>query len=322
MNQTDTMEFSHIPVMLTECMELLNIKPNGVYIDGTLGGAGHGSEILSRLGEGGKLIGIDQDSDALNAAAKRLQTVETSGTFRTIKANFADMAKVCEGIRADGILLDIGVSSYQFDNPDRGFSYRMDGKLDMRMDQEGDLTAYHVVNTYSERDLTRILRDYGEEKWASRIAKRIVSKRNEQPIETTFQLVEIVKEAIPAAARKDGGHPAKRTFQAIRIEVNRELSVLNEAIDGAMSLLKDGGRLVIITFHSLEDRIVKNKFREAERPCVCPSHFPVCVCGRESKGHVVTGHPVVAKDKELERNNRAHSAKVRAFERKRKEYER
>ena len=161
MNQTDTMEFSHIPVMLTECMELLNIKPNGVYIDGTLGGAGHGSEILSRLGEGGKLIGIDQDSDALNAAAKRLQTVETSGTFRTIKANFADMAKVCEGIRADGILLDIGVSSYQFDNPDRGFSYRMDGKLDMRMDQEGDLTAYHVVNTYSERDLTRILRDYG-----------------------------------------------------------------------------------------------------------------------------------------------------------------
>ena len=179
-----------------------------------------------------------------------------------------------------------------------------------------------MVNTYSERDLTRILRDYGDEMWASRIAKRIVTKRNERPIETTFQLVDIVKEAIPAAARKDGGHPAKRTFQAIRIEVNQELSVLSEAIDGAMSLLKDGGRLVIITFHSLEDRIVKNKFREAERPCVCPSHFPVCVCGRQSKGRVVTGHPVVAKDEELERNNRAHSAKVRAFERKRKEYER
>ncbi len=322
MNQTETMEFSHIPVLLDACMELLNIKPDGVYIDGTLGGAGHSSEILARLSRGGQLIGIDQDSDALAAASKRLAEVQTQGSFRTIKANFADMAKVCEGVLADGILLDIGVSSYQFDNPDRGFSYRMDGKLDMRMDQERDLTAYHVVNTYSERDLTRILRDYGEEKWASRIAKRIVTKRNERPIETTFQLVDIVKEAIPAAARKDGGHPAKRTFQAIRIEVNQELSVLSEAIDGAMSLLKDGGRLVIITFHSLEDRIVKNKFREAERPCVCPSHFPVCVCGRESKGRVVTGHPVVAKDEELERNNRAHSAKVRAFERKRKEYER
>ena len=322
MNQTETMEFSHIPVLLDACMELLNIKPDGVYIDGTLGGAGHSSEILARLSRGGQLIGIDQDSDALAAASKRLAEVQTQGSFRTIKANFADMAKVCEGVLADGILLDIGVSSYQFDNPDRGFSYRMDGKLDMRMDQERDLTAYHVVNTYSERDLTRILRDYGEEKWASRIAKRIVTKRNERPIETTFQLVDIVKEAIPAAARKDGGHPAKRTFQAIRIEVNQELSVLSEAIDGAMSLLKDGGRLVIITFHSLEDRIVKNKFREAERPCVCPSHFPVCVCGRQSKGRVVTGHPVVAKDEELERNNRAHSAKVRAFERKRKEYER
>lgn len=322
MNQTETVEFSHIPVLLDACMELLNIKPDGVYIDGTLGGAGHSSEILARLSRGGQLIGIDQDSDALAVASKRLAEVQTQGSFRTIKANFADMAKVCEGVLADGILLDIGVSSYQFDNPDRGFSYRMDGKLDMRMDQERDLTAYHVVNTYSERDLTRILRDYGEEKWASRIAKRIVTKRNERPIETTFQLVDIVKEAIPAAARKDGGHPAKRTFQAIRIEVNQELSVLSEAIDGAMSLLKDGGRLVIITFHSLEDRIVKNKFREEERPCVCPSHFPVCVCGRESKGRVVTGHPVVAKDEELERNNRAHSAKVRAFERKRKEYER
>lgn len=322
MSQIETMEFSHIPVLLDACMELLDIKPNGVYIDGTLGGAGHSSEILSRLGKGGQLIGIDQDSDALAAAGRRLETVETAGTFRTIKANFADMAKVCEGVQADGILLDIGVSSYQLDNPERGFSYRWDAKLDMRMDQESTLTAYHVVNSYSERELTRILREYGEEKWANRIAKRIVAKRSEQPIETTYQLADLVKEAIPAAARKEGGHPAKRTFQAIRIEVNRELDVLREAIDGAMSLLKDGGRLVIITFHSLEDRIVKNKFREAERPCVCPSHFPVCVCGRESLGRVVTGHPVVAKDEELEMNNRAHSAKVRAFERKHKEYER
>ncbi len=316
------MEFSHIPVLLDECLELLNIQPGGTYIDGTLGGAGHSTAILSKLGKGGQLIGIDQDAEALHVATGRLGEVRTSGTFRTIKANFADMHKVCEDIRADGILLDIGVSSYQFDNPERGFSYRTDAKLDMRMDRDGDLTAYDVVNTYTEQDLIRILRDYGEEKWAVRIAKFIVAKRKEQPIETTFQLADLVKEAIPAAARKEGGHPAKRTFQAIRIEVNRELAVLNDAIDGAMSLLKDGGRLVIITFHSLEDRIVKNKFREAERPCVCPSHFPVCVCGRESKGRVITGHPVTAKEEELLRNNRAHSAKVRAFERKRKEYKR
>lgn len=316
------MEFSHVPVLLDECLELLNIQPGGTYIDGTLGGAGHSEAILSRLGKGGQLIGIDQDAEALAVASERLEAVKTAGSFRTIKANFADMATVCEGVQADGILLDIGVSSYQFDNPERGFSYRTDAKLDMRMDQEGTLTAYDVVNTYSERELIRILRDYGEEKWAVRIGKRIVAKRSEQPIETTFQLADIVKESIPAAARKEGGHPAKRTFQAIRIEVNRELAVLNDAIDGAMSLLKDGGRLVIITFHSLEDRIVKNKFREAERPCVCPSHFPVCVCGRESQGRVVTGHPVIAKEEELLRNNRAHSAKVRAFERRRKEYKR
>lgn len=316
------MEFSHVPVLLDECLDLLNIRADGTYIDGTLGGAGHSSHILSRLGEGGQLIGIDQDAEALKVAAARLGEVKTSGTFSTIKANFADMHAVCEGVQADGILLDIGVSSYQFDNPERGFSYRADAKLDMRMDREGDLTAYDVVNTYTEQALIRILRDYGEEKWAVRIAKRIVARRKEQPIETTFQLADLVKEAIPAAARKEGGHPAKRTFQAIRIEVNRELAVLEEAIDGAMSLLNDGGRLVIITFHSLEDRIVKNKFREAERPCICPSHFPVCVCGRESKGRVITGHPVTAKEEELLRNNRAHSAKVRAFERRRKEYER
>lgn len=316
------MEFSHVPVLLDECLELLNIRADGVYIDGTLGGAGHSSHILSRLGKGGELIGIDQDGEALKVAAERLAAVKTSGTFKTIKANFADMATVCAGTQVDGILLDIGVSSYQFDNPERGFSYRSDAKLDMRMDREEDLTAYDVVNTYTERELIRILRDYGEEKWAVRIAKFIVAKRKEQPIETTFQLADLVKDAIPAAARKEGGHPAKRTFQAIRIEVNRELAVLEDAIDGAMSLLKDGGRLVIITFHSLEDRIVKNKFREAERPCVCPSHFPVCVCGRESKGRVITGHPVTAKEEELLRNNRSHSAKVRAFERRRKENER
>lgn len=322
MNATETMEFSHVPVLLTECMELLNVKPDGVYIDGTLGGGGHSSEILSRLGQGGQLIGIDQDVDALQAATTRLSQVATKGTFKTVKANFANMAHVCGGILADGILLDIGVSSFQFDNPERGFSYRSDARLDMRMDREGSLTAYEVVNTYSQRELARILREYGEEKWASRISQRIVSKRSVKPIETTFELAELVKEAIPAAARREGGHPAKRTFQAIRIEVNRELEVLEQAIDGGLSLLKDGGRLVIITFHSLEDRIVKKKFREAERPCVCPPDFPVCVCGRESLGRIVTGHPVTAGEEELSYNNRAHSAKVRAFERKRKEYKR
>ncbi len=317
MEQMETMEFSHVPVLLDACVELLNIKPNGIYIDGTLGGGGHSSEILARLESGGQLIGIDQDADALRSARERLSRVETSGSFKTVKANFADMAKVCAGLLVDGILLDIGVSSYQFDNPERGFSYRWDAPLDMRMDRENCLSAYDVVNTYSERELTRILREYGEEKWASRISGKIASKRSVKPIETTFELADLVKEAIPIAARRDGGHPAKRTFQAIRIEVNRELEVLEQAIDGAMSLLNDGGRLVIITFHSLEDRIVKKKFREAERPCICPSHFPVCVCGRESLGQVITGHPVTAKEEELLRNNRAHSAKVRAFERKR-----
>ncbi len=319
MEPTETMEFSHVPVLFDACMTLLAIRPQGVYVDGTLGGGGHSAGILSRLGVGGQLIGIDQDVDALQAASARLTQVATQGTFRTVKGNFADMGRICEENSVDGILLDIGVSSFQFDNPERGFSYRSDARLDMRMDQTGSLTAYDVVNTYAERDLIRILREYGEEKWASRIARRIVSGRGVKPIETTFELADLVKDAIPAAARREGGHPAKRTFQAIRIEVNRELDVLATAIDAAMSLLKDGGRLVIITFHSLEDRIVKQKFREAERPCVCPSHFPVCVCGRESKGQVITGHPVTANEEELLRNNRAHSAKVRAFERKRKE---
>lgn len=307
--------FCHTPVLFRESMELLAIKPDGIYVDGTLGGGGHSAGILERLGKGGLLIGIDQDADALRAAGERLSQVRTEGSFRTVKANFAEMGKVCEGLKVDGVLLDIGVSSYQFDNPERGFSYRTDGRLDMRMDQTNDLDAYKIVNSYSVRELTRIIRDYGEEKWAARIAAEIDRQRAKSPIETTFELSELVKKAIPAAARRDGGHPAKKTFQAIRIEVNRELEVLDRAIDAGMELLRDGGRFVIITFHSLEDRIVKNKFREAENPCVCPPDFPVCVCGRKSKGRTVTGKPITAGQRELEENNRSHSAKVRAFER-------
>ncbi len=319
-------EFNHKPVLLRECIEMLHIKPDGVYIDGTLGGGGHSARILERLGHNGLLIGLDQDEEAIRAAGKRLQQVkEASGSqaeYITVRTNFENMSETAERIlrergrtvSADGILMDIGVSSYQLDEPERGFSYRYDAPLDMRMDRTGTLTAEAVVNEYSEKQLTDIIRKYGEEKWAPRIAKMICERRKQAPIQTTFEFAEVIKSAIPAGARREGGHPAKRTFQAIRIEVNRELAVLEKGIDEALDLLSEKGRLCIITFHSLEDRIVKNKFKEAAYPCTCPADFPVCVCGKRSRGTILTNKPVVASDVEQSENNRSHSAKLRVFE--------
>lgn len=321
-------EFSHEPVLLNECLEMLNIKPDGVYIDGTLGGAGHSSRIFSKLGKNGILIGLDQDIDAIKVATSRLEKLKqdskSEAEYAVVKTNFENMAEAAElilkeksrEVAIDGILLDIGVSSYQFDEPDRGFSYRFDAPLDMRMNQEADFNAKTVVNEYSERDLIRIIRDYGEEKWAVAIARKICKIRQEAPILTTFQLVDAIKAAIPPRARQDGGHPAKRTFQAIRIEVNKELQVLENGIDSALDILSENGRLCIITFHSLEDRIVKNKLKEAANPCTCPASFPVCVCGKKSKGKVITNKPIVASDSEQSENNRSHSAKLRVFEKK------
>ena len=321
-------EFVHEPVLLHECIEMLNIKPDGVYIDGTLGGAGHSSHILQKLGKNGILIGLDQDIDAIKAASARLEKVKkdckSEAEYAVVKTNFENMSEAAESVlkernrevKVDGILLDIGVSSYQFDEPERGFSYRFDAPLDMRMNQDAQLDAKQVVNEYSEKELIRVIRDYGEEKWAVAIARMICKKRQIEPILTTFQLCEVIKAAIPARARQDGGHPAKRTFQAIRIEVNAELDVLEKGIDAALDLLSENGRLCIITFHSLEDRIVKNKLKEAANPCTCPSSFPVCVCGKKSKGKVLTNKPIVASEKEQSENNRSHSAKLRVFERK------
>ncbi len=310
-------DFAHKPVMLQQCLDGLNIKSDGTYIDGTLGGAGHSCEILKRLGQGGLLIGIDQDAEAIAVASARLEAVETKARHQVVKTNFVnliDACRECKVSKADGILLDLGVSSYQLDNGDRGFSYRFDAPLDMRMDRtSGKITAAEVVNAYSTKDLIRIIRDYGEEKWAVRIAKKIETARKDKPIETTFQLVDIIKAAIPAAARKEGGHPAKRTFQAIRIEVNRELEVLESAVEAAIRILAPGGRLCIITFHSLEDRIVKRSFKKAENPCQCPKDFPVCVCGQKSRGKCLTSKPITADPQELEENPRAQSAKLRIF---------
>ncbi len=310
-------QFAHKPVLLQQCLDGLNIKSDGTYIDGTLGGAGHSCEILKKLGQGGLLIGIDQDGEAIAAASERLDAIETKAQHRVVQTNFVnliDACRECEVLKANGILLDLGVSSYQLDNGDRGFSYRFDAPLDMRMDSDsGKMTAAEVVNTYDTSNLIRIIRDYGEEKWAVRIAKMIVSARKDKPIETTFQLVDIIKAAIPAAARRDGGHPAKRTFQAIRIEVNHELEVLEKTVDDAIRILAPGGRLCIITFHSLEDRLVKQRFKQAENPCICPKDFPVCVCGRKPLGKCLTSKPIVADKQELEENPRAHSAKLRIF---------
>lgn len=307
------MSFEHIPVLLNEVIEGLNIKPDGIYADGTLGGAGHSSEILKRLSGNGRLIGIDQDEEAIKAATDK---IGRDDRVRIVRANYVKMPEVLQELGidlVDGILLDIGVSSHQLDTPDRGFSYKSDAPLDMRMDQRQSITAADIVNRYEERELFRVIRDYGEEKFAQNIAKHIVAARAEKPIKTTYELNEIIKASIPARMRQDG-HPSKRTYQAIRIECNRELEVLKDSIDAMIDILKPGGRLAIITFHSLEDRIVKNAFRTAENPCTCPPNFPKCVCGKVSKGKVIGRKPVTAKEEELEVNSRSKSAKLRVFE--------
>ena len=308
------MEFHHVSVLLNECIDGLDIKENGIYVDGTLGGAGHSSEIVKKLTTG-RLIGIDQDMNAINAATKRLEPYKDRVTlvhdnFSNVKAVFKEL-----GIeKADGFLLDIGVSSHQLDEAERGFSYMQDAPLDMRMNNENSFSAYNVVNEYSEDEINRVIYEYGEVRWAKRIAQFIVEARKEKPIETTFELVDIIKKAVPKGARKDGPHPAKRTFQAIRIEVNGELEILERTIDDMTELLNPGGRLCIITFHSLEDRIVKNAFRKQENPCTCPPEFPVCICGKKKLAKVITRKPILPSDEELEENHRSRSAKLRILE--------
>lgn len=309
------MEFAHIPVLFEETIENLNIRPDGIYVDGTLGGAGHSHEIAKRLTEGGRLIGIDQDLDAIAAATKHLEEYEDRVTI--VHDNYEHIPEILRDLgidRVNGILLDLGVSSYQLDNPERGFSYNTDEPLDMRMDQESAVSARTIVNTYDEAELTRILRDYGEERFAARIAANIVKEREKAPLETTGQLVKIIRASIPMKMQEKYGNPCKRTFQAIRIACNRELDVLQDSISSLIDLLLPGGRIAIITFHSLEDRIVKNAFKTAENPCICPPEFPVCVCGRKPKGHVVTKKPIVPSEEELKRNKRAASSKLRVFE--------
>lgn len=311
------MIFEHKSVLLYETVDSLNIKPDGIYVDGTLGGGGHAFEVAGRLGENGRLIGIDQDADAVAAATERLAPFKEKVTI--IRSNYRNIREVLEGLgiqKVDGIYLDLGVSSYQLDTAERGFTYRENAPLDMRMDQRNEKTAADIVNEYSEAELFRIIRDYGEDRFAKNIAKHIVKAREKERIETTDQLVEIIKAAIPAKIRAEGGHPAKRTFQAIRIELNRELEVLNDSIDTMIDLLNPGGRLSIITFHSLEDRIVKTIFRKNENPCTCPPDFPVCVCGKKSRGRVITRKPILPSDEEMEENSRSKSAKLRIFERK------
>lgn len=309
------MEFKHYSVMLNECIEGLSIKENGIYVDGTLGGAGHSSEIAKRLSTAGKLIGIDQDEEAIKASSKRLE--EYSDRVTLVKSNYCNIKSVLENLSidgVDGILLDLGVSSYQLDNKDRGFSYRFDAPLDMRMDGSSSLSAKEIVNQYSQNELFKVIRDYGEEKFAQNIAKHIVEYRKTKPVETTFELNEIIKNSIPAKCRMDGGHPSKRTFQAIRIECNRELEVLRDSLDTMIELLNPGGRLCIITFHSLEDRIVKTAMKNAENPCTCPPSFPICVCGKESKGKMITRKPILPSEEELLENSRSKSSKLRIFE--------
>ena len=310
------MTFEHKPVLLNEVIEGLNIKSSGIYADGTLGGAGHSFEIVRRLADDGRLVGIDRDENAVRAAAERLKDYADRVTI--VRGNYLDTVQILHDLgidSIDGMLLDLGVSSHQFDDASRGFSYRNDAPLDMRMDQRDPLSAYEVVNEYSESELYRVIRDYGEDRFAKNIARHIAAKRAEKPVRTTLELAEIVKGAIPARMREGGGHPAKKTFQAIRIEVNRELDILKDSIDGLIDILKPGGRLCIITVQSLEDRIVKNAFRTAEDPCICPKDFPVCVCGRKSKGRVITRKAITAGEEELKENNRAHSARLRIFER-------
>ena len=310
------MAFKHKSVLLEETVDGLAIKPDGIYVDGTLGGGGHAFEVCSRLNEQGRFIGIDQDAAAIEAASERLRDFGEKVTI--IRSNYCEMKSRLHEIgvdKVDGIVIDLGVSSYQLDTAERGFSYRVDAPLDMRMDQRQQLTAREIVNTYSEADLFRVIRDYGEDKFAKNIAKYIVIERQKAPIETTGQLNEIIRHAIPMKFQKTAGHPSKRTFQAIRIELNRELDVLRESLDDMIEMLNPGGRICIITFHSLEDRIVKSAFRKNENPCTCPSHFPVCVCGNVSKGKVITRKPILPSEEELEYNSRSKSAKLRIFER-------
>ena len=308
------MEFNHVSVLLNETIEGLNIKPDGIYADGTLGGAGHSYQIASKLNGLGRLIGFDQDEDAITASTERLKEFKN---VTIVRSNYRNMKEELNnrGIKkVDGILLDLGVSSYQLDTVSRGFSYKEEAPLDMRMDNRNEVTARDIVNNYSQGDLFRIIRDYGEDKFAANIAKHIVMNREIKPIETTTELAEIVKAAIPMKFRKQGGHPAKQTFQAIRIELNSELSVLKESLMDMIDLLNPNGRICIITFHSLEDRIVKNIFKEAEDPCTCPKNFPTCVCGKKSKGKVITRKPILPSEEELKLNLRSKSAKLRIFE--------
>ena len=307
------MEFSHISVLLYETVDSLNIKPDGIYVDCTLGGAGHTSLILSRLGDNGRVIGIDRDDDALQNAREKINDKR----LITVKENFENIenaVKLAGFEKVDGIIMDLGVSSHQLDVAERGFSYIKDAPLDMRMDQTSPLTAYDVVNSYSEREIARILKDYGEEKFASKIASKICTKRLEAPIKNTLELAEIITSAIPQKFRYDGGNPAKRSFQAIRIEVNGELDCIPKAIEEGSKLLNVGGRMSIISFHSLEDRLVKNGFQKLERPCTCPSDFPICVCGKKQEVQIITKKPILPSNEELENNSRSHSAKLRVCE--------
>ena len=309
------MEFKHVSVLLNECLDALNIKDDGIYVDCTLGGAGHSSHILQRLSKDGLLVGIDQDTDALKAAGERLKEYENK---KLVHNNFHNIDSILEELdipKVDGILMDLGVSSYQLDEGERGFSYMKDAPLDMRMNRDREFSAYDVVNSYSMEDLWRIIRDYGEEKFAKRVAEFIVNKREEKPIETTLELVDIIKAAIPAKARREGPHPAKRTFQAIRIEVNGELEILNKAIEDGVNRLNKGGRVAIITFHSLEDRIVKLKFRELANPCTCPKEFPICVCGKKPLVKLISRKAIEPSKEEVEENPRSRSAKLRVIER-------
>ncbi len=311
------MEFRHVSVLFRETMDALNIRPDGVYVDGTLGGGGHASGICERLSERGLLIGIDRDKDALAAAKERLAPYQCRQQY--VQSTFADIKSVLRSSSietVDGVVLDLGVSSFQLDNPERGFSYMHDAPLDMRMNADDPFTASDVVNGYSETELAHVIRDYGEERWASRIAAFIVRKRKEKPFETTFELVETIKAAIPASARREGPHPAKRTFQAIRIEVNGELDQIRTACDEIIDVLAPGGRFAVITFHSLEDRIVKEAFQRRLNPCTCPKNLPVCVCGKVADVVNVTGKPITPTEEELAENPRSRSAKLRVIEKK------
>ena len=312
----ENMEFKHISVLLEETIEGLDIKPDGIYVDGTLGGGGHAFEVCKRLSEKGRFIGIDQDEAAIKAGTERLKDYQDRVTI--VRSNYCDMKQVLHDLGisgVDGIVLDLGVSSHQLDTADRGFSYMENASLDMRMDTRQERTAKDIVNHYSEKDLYRIIKDFGEDKFAKNIAKHIVAYREKKEIETTGELSDIIRGAIPMKVQKNGGHPAKKTFQAIRIELNRELEVLNDTLNDMIDLLNENGRICIITFHSLEDRIVKTIYKKNENPCTCPPNFPVCVCGNVSKGKVISKKPILPSEEEMEFNSRSKSAKLRIFER-------